>query len=375
MAKRTVHLHIGPPGPASDAVHDGLLQQRFALASAGFHVPATSAYDALATEIELCRTHREHGLRRSEVEGTWARLAQEAWRSSRDVLISVPGLAAAPPDGRALAFDALAGLKVHLVLTPPDPGTALTSAWSAAVRAGRRTSFAKFARRALDPTATSEHAAHFRSTYDLPTVLDAWAPRLKPARVHVITAPAQRPGLPVGPTVWQRYAALLGTDLPDRAPAGTVERETTDPGPVPALDPHDAAAHLEVLRRVNRALDGRLSHPSYAAVVAPLFGEVTRLALPDLGPDPRTAPLHDVLSDLAREWTATLLARGHSVHGAPDDLVPQVPPTAPHPDDVTTKEQLEVATDLLAEAMLDLAQLRRDNERLSATRPRRWSGW
>lgn len=376
MAKRTVHLHVGPPGPAADALHDGLLQHRFGLAAAGFHVPATSAYDAPAAEIELRRTHREHGLRRSEVEGTWARIAREAWRSSRDVLISVPGLASVPPDGRALALDALAGLKVHLILTPPDPGTALTHAWGTAVHGGRRTSFAKFARRALDPTLHHEQAAHFRAAYDLPTVLDAWAARLKPARVHVITTPSPGPDSAPGAVAWERFAALLGTDL--QAPSTVHPLRDGADGAPPAPDPREAAAHAAVLRRVNRALDGRLAHPSYAAVVAPLFGEVTPLALPDLGPDPRTAPLADVLTAMAQEWTATLVARGHQVYGEPGDLLPRVPTAAPHPDQVSTGDQLDVATDLLAEALLDLARLRRAQEeqgRVSARRPRRWSGW
>lgn len=81
-----------------------------------------------------------------------------------------------------------------------------------------------------------------------------------------------------------------------------------------------------------------------------------------------------MLTALAHEWIVTLLARGHTVHGEPDDLLPRVPTAAPHPDQVSAKEQLDVAADLLAEALLDLAQLRRDNDRLSARRPRRWSG-
>lgn len=366
MAKRTVHLHVGPAGAAADAIHGGLLEQRFALSAAGFHVPASSAYDALAIEIELCRTHREHGLRRSEVEGTWARLTREIWRSPRPALISIPGLAAAPPDGRALVFDALAGLKIHLVLTPPDPGTALTTAWRSAVRTGRRTSFAKFARRALDAQRTHDYAQQFHRTYDLTALLDAWAPRMKPQRVHVLTAPppgSNDSGGAAGPVAWRRYAALLGLEPGDTPPAPIGALGADEP--IPAPDPREIAAEVAVLRRVNRALDGRLNHPSYASVVAPLLGDLAPIALPDLGPDPHTAPLRDVLNALGHTWVAEVAQRGHQLHGDPADLLPLVPETAPHPDRVDAEEQLGVATDLLAEALLDLAELRRDLDRLS----------
>ncbi|MDP3968268.1 MAG: hypothetical protein Q8Q02_08295 [Nocardioides sp.] len=367
MAKRTVHLHIGPPGPASDAIHDGVLHHRFALAAAGFHVPATSAYEALTVEADLLRTHKDHGLRRKDVEGTWARTVRHAWRSKRDVVLSVPGLAAAPSEVVALTLDALAWFEVHLVVTPADPGTALTYAWSAAVHGGRGTSFTKFCRRLLDEDRTHDQARAFWAAYDLEAVLRTWAGTLDPSRVHVVTTPSGVPGQAPGGTAWHRFGRLLGADLPAldlREPP----RRPTDDGEAPGeQDARERAAQVAVLRRVNRALDGRLAHPAYHGVVAPLFGDVGILGLPDLGPDPRTAPLGALLDGVAERWATHLTERGHPVHGDLADLRSATEmPAAPHPDEVPAKVQLEVAADRLAEALVEVARLRRENERLGA---------
>jgi len=371
MAKRKVYLHIGPPGPASDAIHRGLLQHRFALAGLGFHVPTTTPYDALAAEVELRRTHRDHGLKRREVEGTWARLTREAWKSERAVLLSVPGLAAGSADVAALALDALAGLQVHLVVTPSDPGTAVTSAWAAAVQHGRATSFAKFARRVLDPERNHDQAQEFWATHDLVRVLDIWAGRLKPERVHVVTVPPagadadphDRPG---DVLAWERFGAVLGVDLPP-APEPT-GRHLAETGARrdPRAEHTAAAAQIALLRRVNRSLDGRLAHPSYAPVVGELFGDIAPLALPDLAPDPRTAPLAGLLTEIGGRWVATLAERGYAVHGRSHDLLPVAPTVPDHPDDVGSRAQLEVATDVLAETLLELARVRREHDRLAA---------
>lgn len=382
MAKRTVHLHIGPPGPASDAIHDGVLHHRFALASAGLHVPVTSAYDALSVEADLLRTHQDHGLRRKEVEGAWARTIREAWRSKRDVVLSVPGLAAAPPEVVALALDALAWFEVHLVVTPADPGTALTYAWTAAVHGGRGTSFTKFCRRLLDEDRTHDQARAFWAAYDLEVVLRTWAGTLDPTRVHVLTtppaSPAQVPGRPAGGVAWERFGRLLGADLPALGTAEPRRHVAEDGGAPGEQDARERAAQVVVLRRVNRALDGRLAHPAYHGVVAPLFGDVGGLDLPDLTPDPRTAPLGALLDEVAGRWTTHLTERGHPVHGELADLRSATDAApAPHPDEVPAKVQLEVAADRLAETLVEVARLRREVERLSAaaTPPRPGSGW
>lgn len=367
MAKRTLYLHLGPPGPASDAVHDGVLHHRFALAGAGFHVPAASAYDALTVEADLLRTHKDHGLRRKEVEGTWARTVRDAWRSKRDVVLSVPGLAAAPPESVALALDALAWFEVHLVVTPADPATALTYAWSAAVHAGRGTSFTKFCRRLLDEERTHDQARAFWAAYDLEGVLRTWAATLDPARVHVLTAPSAAPGRAQGGTAWRRFGRLLGADLPALDPGEPLH--VADNGEtLGEQDARERAAQVAVLRRVNRALDGRLAHPAYHGVVAPLFGDVGALGLPDLTPDPRTAPLGALLDEVAERWATYLTAHGHPVHGELDDLRSATDaPSAPHPDDVPAKVQLDVAAERLAETLVEMARLRRENDRLGAS--------
>jgi len=122
MAKRTVYLHLGPALPGIAEHHSALLASD-ALDTAGLAAPAVEQAAMDRAVVEIRRRHRELGLRRTQVEGAWAEVCRRAFRTARaghDVVISQPGLAGAEPQQVALALDGLAGLRLHLVLTPPD---------------------------------------------------------------------------------------------------------------------------------------------------------------------------------------------------------------------------------------------------------------
>jgi hypothetical protein len=129
MAKRLFLLHVGP-GPVD------LESMTESLALGGVRVPAADAATYAHAGIEIRRSHKAAGLRRKEVEGSWASLCRRARKAKGDCFVSMPALFDATPEQAALALDALDGFRVVLVLTsgftvePP-------AAWTSLVEAGR----------------------------------------------------------------------------------------------------------------------------------------------------------------------------------------------------------------------------------------------
>lgn len=124
MAKSLFFLHLGPKVVDPSAMRDGLRL-------GGIAVPAADP-DLLAhAEIEIRRAHKQAGLKRKHVEGSWAKVCRAAFRTRSHCFVSMPGFFEASGDQAALALDGLAGLKVVLVVAsgfdvePPTAWTAL----------------------------------------------------------------------------------------------------------------------------------------------------------------------------------------------------------------------------------------------------------
>src|SRR5690349_4896285 len=128
MAKRLFLLHVGP-----DAVDVSAMAE--ALAVGGVQVPDVDA-DAIArAEVEILRSHRAAGLRRKEVEGSWARVCRRARKSGTDCFVSVPGWFDATPEQAALALDGLSDFRVVVVATSGFAAPPRT--WLSQVKEGR----------------------------------------------------------------------------------------------------------------------------------------------------------------------------------------------------------------------------------------------
>ncbi|KAA1427631.1 hypothetical protein [Nocardioides antri] len=137
--KRKVFLHVGPSGPG-DIIEAALVHHRDALVELGIDAPAKSADETFLAAVEVLREHKAWGFTRKEVEGQWATLCRRAWKGSQTVVLSLPLLAAATRPEIDLLLDGLAGLQVHVVLTPrPDEDVdAMVDRWGAAVRKPER---------------------------------------------------------------------------------------------------------------------------------------------------------------------------------------------------------------------------------------------
>lgn len=129
MAKRLFLLHIGPDAVDVSAMTGALALGRIA-------VPDAPAETFAQAGVEIRRTHKAAGLKRAQVEGSWARVCRRAWKAKGDVFVSIPAFFDATPEQAALALDGVADFKVVLVVTsgfdvePPV-------AWTAQVKHGR----------------------------------------------------------------------------------------------------------------------------------------------------------------------------------------------------------------------------------------------
>ena len=129
MAKRLFLLHIGPAPVDVSAMSDALALGRIS-------VPDAPAGAFAHAGLEIRRTHKAAGLKRKQVEGSWATVCRRAWKTKSDVFVSMPDFFGATPEQAALALDGVADFKLVLVVTsgfdvePP-------AAWMDLVKDGR----------------------------------------------------------------------------------------------------------------------------------------------------------------------------------------------------------------------------------------------
>ncbi|WGX97465.1 hypothetical protein [Nocardioides sp. L-11A] len=136
--KQKAWIHVGMPG-AGDVVESALAHHHAALVELGVASLARSTAESFRAAVEMTRSHRDWGLKRSDVEGQWTRLVRRARSSRCDLVFSQSLLAAAAPDQVALLVDALAGHQVHVVLTAGhEDETSAIARWQGACRKPER---------------------------------------------------------------------------------------------------------------------------------------------------------------------------------------------------------------------------------------------
>lgn len=127
MAKHHLFLHVGPDVVEID---DTGLER---LAAVGVRVPDVGPGHIDRADLEIRRAHKSAGLRRKDVEGSWAKVCRRIFRLRSDAFVSVPGFFGADDEQAKLALDGLHGLKVHLVVVHSEP----PPSWSRLITSGR----------------------------------------------------------------------------------------------------------------------------------------------------------------------------------------------------------------------------------------------
>jgi hypothetical protein len=350
-----VVLHVGLPKSATTFLQRSLAANAEALGDRGVQYPAGGELMFRAA-LDVRGNHKAWGRKRSDVQGAWDELCSRARAFSGTTVVSHELLAGACRRQVVAATTMLTGLEVHVVVTARDLGRQVVAEWQEGVKHGRRGTFAEFHERVS--RGDDALARHFHAAQDLPEVLARWGADLPPDRVHVVV------GEPSGADpgrLWARFAEAVGFDPtgfpPTRGPA----------------NPSLGVAEVDLLRRVNVALDGRLTQPAYGRLVKHRLAQT--VLSPSGSPRPRLpAPLYDTLVPVTERWVKEIHKAGYAVHGDVSHLVP-VPPhpsdrEEPHPDVVSAEDQVDAAAHALAELLLDLeaAQARaveRDEKRRS----------
>lgn len=121
MAKQKTFLLVGLPHAGVPLLTAALEQHRDALVAAGIRVPARSADEAFRAAVEVRREHRAWGLRRRDVEGTWAEVCRRALKHHDTAIVGHELLAGAAPEEVALLVDGLTGTQVHVVVLASVP--------------------------------------------------------------------------------------------------------------------------------------------------------------------------------------------------------------------------------------------------------------
>lgn len=201
--KRRAWIHVGMPG-LGDVLEPALAHHHEALVELGIASVARTPAESFRIGVEMTRSHKSWGLKRTDVEGQWVRLVRRAGRTGADIVLSQPLLAGATAEQVALVVDALADRQVHVVVTTGnDDETATVGRWSAAVR--------------------------------------------KPERLHLIETDGMEPA-----DLWKAFGRLVGF--------GTASlRLDAVPNPAPVVQSlPDARRELERLARRNASLEVRL---------------------------------------------------------------------------------------------------------------------
>ena len=321
---RRVFVHIGLPKTGTMFLQASLEDNRTALEKAGLLYPSVQDGMFLAA-LDVRGTYDGWGRRASETRGAWERLCQRTRAFDGDTLISHELFAAAPIERVESALDRLADSEVHVVVTTRDLARQAVAEWQESVKHGRRLSFTTFTSKVLASDADGAHAQRFRASQDLIGVLQRWSGSVPPERLHIVTCP------PVGASpgvLWQRFADAVRID--------TRHFGHRDEGLNRSLGRYE----VDLLRRVNRALDGRIAQPSYSQVVKELFAE--QVLAVDPSPRPTLpADLYPEMTHAGERWIKEIDAAGYTVHGDLDDLLPRPPAgDLAHPDQVDHSAEL-----------------------------------
>lgn len=338
-------MHVGTPKSGTTFLQQALWDNHDALKSDGFQCAGNRQKDMFLAAIEVRESHRFWGYEPDELAGTWRRLCRKAGSHSGTTIMSHEVLGAATEEQVARALAELEGQDVHVVLTVRDLARQVTSEWQERIKNGNAKPFSKFERRLVKQMNSGNFSAGFWKNQDPVGVLSRWTADLPPEKVHVVVAPP--PG--AGPNeLWERFADAVGFDGSRIAPKTAARPANQTLG----------VAQIQVLRRVNAALDGRIRHPHYARVVKTQFAERLLAAQSSVRPQCPTA-LVEQLRVLAQERNDVIRARGYTVHGDLEHLVPVVPAADhPSPDDVVRKQERRAYAAAIAELLVDRAEPR-----------------
>ena len=358
-----VVLHVGAPKSGTTFLQRALWRNRAALAGAGYLLPGASAREMFLAAIEVRETHETWGFQRAELAGTWQRLRAEARGSAGTTIMSHELLAAATDEQIAAALEELGRhgrpRRLHRPRPRPPGGLGVAGADQERQRLRRSTSSSAGSPSA---SATETSAASSGATRTCPgcssaglgtcrpaTCTSSW-PRRR-ARTQRAVATVRRRGRLRRRRARPQLAGRRGEPDPgsrvDRHPAAG---ERGPPGPD---RPADVRQGREAVSRPG---------PAHAAQLA-------AAGLP-AGPPGGAPPAHGGVDPRDRRARIRRARR-------PRRAVADSRGRTRAPDDVDLRDQATVSAAVIADLLVEVAELRGRVRRLSRqadVRPARTAG-
>ena len=337
MAPRRLYLHLGTPKTGTTYVQELLWHHREVLAGHGVHYPGAvpEAHFLAATDLQHV-PFNDHA--DAAAEGAWRRLVEQVRRLEGTVVLSHELFGDASAEQAERALRDLAPAEVHLVVTARDLARQVPAAWQEDLKNRHHWGFAGYLTAVRPGTGVRTWFGElFWHRQDVPRVLERWARDLPAERVHVVTVPPRGQSTDV---LWRRFASVIGVD-----PA--LVDATHDLRANRSID----ALEAQLLRRLNRRVEGTVDWPTYGPVLAHLSAAVLgRSDRPRIELPPED---HGWAAEKADAMVAELTARGYDVVGDLDELRVGPPPSRParHADEGTDGELLDVAVDVLADVL------------------------
>lgn len=329
----TVYVHIGLHKTGTTYLQNLMRVNRGALLDQGLEYLAEGAGGTQknATRDLLGRSTRRYFDPR--IPGAWQAMVTGIRERGRPrVLISDESLSMCGPKHARKVVDSFPGAEVHVIATVRDLGRVVVSQWQEAVKSDRTWTWRAYVDGIRDTSNPDIAPARgFWARQNLTSILGAWDGVVPAERVHVVTVPP--PGTPPE-TLLLRFADTVGFDASTLTKQPKWNNETV------------GVAGVEVLRRVNERMGGRLNEHAYSRVIKRQLVRV-------LASRPESArmrlPEAEVgwVTEVADEMIATVGARGYAVTGDLEDLRVRGTGSGRDPDDFSDDEVLAAALDAL----------------------------
>lgn len=343
MARR-VYLHIGLPKTATTYLQTILWANREALEAQGLRLPGVGRREHLWSSriIREDPAFENHSENR---RGAWDRLRADVAAWPGTALISHEFFAAASAEQAARMVADLAPAEVHLVVTGREPLGLFTASWQESLKNRETYALADYAR-----TESEESTAIWNwRTLDIHRVLERWSPGFPTDRVHVLPLPGRE-----APRreIWDRFARLVGVD-PDSVDLSTGFSNASM-----------GVAEAETLRRINHHLGSFSSSIDRGTYIRTYLADER---LVPRGGDPFWPAEQRIEEIRARGQAAVayIAEQGFDMIGDLDALlVPDDLPERRTPASVTHLEVAAVASELVAEILVDVRDLRHERRDL-----------
>lgn len=349
MPPAVVFVHIGAFKTGTSYLQGRLAAARTDLAAAGMLCPGERGFKDQVRGLNhvLGRTDGTgRRARRKHWDGLVATI--HGWDGPAAVLsFEFLSLARSRQVQRLVAD--LAPCDVHVILTARDLVRVVPAMWQEVLQGGQTWTWQQYCETVASPWGhTVPPGRGFWRAQELPRIVRTWSSAVPVDRIHVVTVPPEG-APPEG--LWHRFAAVTGID--PAAGLDAADSETVAPAVNASLDP----AAAELMRRVNRAVEGRMDPARYDRVLKFFVAKEVLAARAEPGRMALSAEQAAWARRRGAQLAAQLDALGVQVTGDLGDLVGAADPV--RPPDPRPAEVLDAAVEVIAALAVRDATARR----------------